>query len=165
MINIGANFILWLCRLVVFWKFQDQRFNLTRGGPSHFFRNRIRSCPKIFESGSGNFSNLGFRLPLIAWLESMTRVRIFGDSNSTRHKLKKMVTLLDSSHLFYRMTRLESQSLTRDSSQRHFYKISEFLKDKPSSFAHKEMRIFCFSDDQDWGKFFVLTVWLRYATF
>jgi len=69
-----------------------------------------------------------------------------------------MVTRLDSSHVFHRMTRLESQSMTRDSSQSQFYKISEFLMDKPSSFAHKEMRIICFSDDQDWGKFSVLTV-------
>jgi len=30
--------------------------------------------------------------------------------------------------------------------------------DKPSSFANKEMSIFCFSDDQDWCKFIVLTV-------
>jgi len=29
---------------------------------------------------------------------------------------------------------------------------------KPSSFAHKEMRIVCFSDDQDWRKFSVLPV-------
>jgi len=39
--------------------------------------------------------------------------------------LKKMVTRLDSSHVFHRMTRLESQSMTRDSSQSHFCKISE----------------------------------------
>jgi len=29
---------------------------------------------------------------------------------------------------------------------------------KPASFAHKEMSIFCFSDDQDWRKYFVLPV-------
>jgi len=55
------------------------------------------------------------------------------------------------------MTRLESYAMTRDSSQSHFYKISEPLTDKPSSFAHKEMSIFCFSDDQDWRKLYVLT--------
>jgi len=33
--------------------------------------------------------------------------------------------------------------MTRDSSQIHFYNISELLMDKPSSFAHKEMSIFC----------------------
>jgi len=71
-------------------------------------------------------------MAVIAWLESMTR--------------------LDSQFLVTR-TRLESQSMTRDSSQSHFYKITGFLMDKPSSFAHKEMRIFCFSDDQDWGNF------------
>jgi len=43
--------------------------------------------------------------------------------------------------------------MTRDSSQIHFYKVSEFLMDKLSSFAHKEMSIFCFSDDEDWRKF------------
>jgi len=37
--------------------------------------------------------------------------------------------------------------------------------DKPSSFAHKEMGIFCFSDDQDWEKFSVLIVRLCYAAF
>jgi len=48
--------------------------------------------------------------------------------------------------------------MTRVWSQSHFYKISEPLMDKPSLFAHKEMSIFCFSDNQDWRKFFVLTV-------
>jgi len=48
--------------------------------------------------------------------------------------------------------------MTRDLSQSHFYKISEFLMDKPSSFVHEEMSTFCFSDDQDWWKLFVLTV-------
>jgi len=42
-----------------------------------------------------------------------TRVMIFGDSDSTRVVLKKMVTLLVSSHVFHRMTRLEPQSMTR----------------------------------------------------
>jgi len=45
-----------------------------------------------------------------------------------------------------------------DSSQIHFYNIFEFLMDKPSAFAHKEMSILCFSDDQDWRKFSVLPV-------
>jgi len=35
--------------------------------------------------------------------------------------------------------------------------------DKPSSFAHKEISIFCFSDDQDWRKFSVLPDWQRWA--
>jgi len=39
--------------------------------------------------------------------------------------------------------------MTRDSSQRHFYKISEFLIDKPTLCALKEMSIFCFSGDCD----------------
>jgi len=30
--------------------------------------------------------------------------------------------------------------------------------DKPSSFAHKVVRIFCFSGDQNWHKFSVLPV-------
>jgi len=55
--------------------------------------------------------------------------------------------------------------MTRDSSQSHFYKISEFLVDKPSSFAHKEMSICCISDDQDWRKYSVLPVWLCCAAF
>jgi len=48
--------------------------------------------------------------------------------------------------------------MTRDASQNHLYKISEPRMDKSSSLAHKEMSIFCFSDDQDWRKFSVLTV-------
>jgi len=48
----------------------------------------------------------------------------------------------DSSHFFHRMIRLESQLMTRCSSQSHFYKISESLTDRPSSFAHREMSIF-----------------------
>jgi len=67
-----------------------------------------------------------------------------------------MVT--DSSHVFHKMTRLESQSVTRDSSQSHFHNIFEFLMDKSGSFAHKEMRILCFSDGQHWRKFSVLLV-------
>jgi len=69
-----------------------------------------------------------------------------------------MVTRFDSSQVFYRMTRLESQSMTRDSSQSPFYKTSEFLMGKSSSFAHKEISIFCFSDNQGWQKFSVLPV-------
>jgi len=34
----------------------------SRGGRSHFFRLRLRSCSNIFESGSGNFSDLRIRL-------------------------------------------------------------------------------------------------------
>ena len=68
-----------------------------------------------------------------------------------------MVTRLDSSHVFHRMTRLESQSMTRDSSQSHFWKISEPLIDKPSLFACKEMIIFCSSNDQNLCKFSLLT--------
>ena len=61
-----------------------------------------------------------------------TRVTIFGDSNSTRVTLREMVT------------RLDSQFSQNDSSQGHFYKISEAVmyKYKPSSFAHKEMSNF-----------------------
>jgi len=33
-----------------------------KGGRSHFLRLRLRSCSKIFESGSGNFSNSRIRL-------------------------------------------------------------------------------------------------------
>ena len=67
--------------------------------------------------------------------DSVTRV-----NDSKWVTLRKMVTQLKS--FFHRMTRLESQSMTRDTSQSHFHKISEFLMDKTSSFAHKEMSIF-----------------------
>jgi len=63
-------------------------------------------------------------------------------------------------------TRLESRFLqndstrvtVNDSNQRHFYKISEFLIDKPTSCALEKKSMFCFSDDEDWRKFSVLTV-------
>jgi len=80
-----------------------------------------------------------------------TRVTIFGDFGSTRVMLRKMVT------------RLESQSMTRDSNQRHFFKTSEPLIDKPSLFAYKEMIIFWSSIDRNWYKFSVLTFKSFYA--
>jgi len=57
-----------------------------------------------------------------------TRVTIFGDSDLTRVTLRKMVT------------RIEPQSMTRV--RVIFTKSLEFLMDKPTSFAHKEMSIF-----------------------
>jgi len=48
--------------------------------------------------------------------------------------------------------------MARDTIQSHFHKTSEFLMDKPTSFALKEMSSFCFSDDQDWLKFSALPV-------
>jgi len=55
------------------------------------------------------------------------------------------------------MTRLESQSMTRDSSQSHFCKISEPLIDKPSLFPYKEMIIIWSSNDQHWCNFSALS--------
>ena len=89
------------------------------------------------------------------WLHSS---HVFGYSYSTRVTLRKLVTWLISSHVFHRMTRLESQSMSRDLSQSHFHKIFVLLMGKASSFAHKEISIFCFSDVQDWCKFSALTV-------
>jgi len=43
----------------------------TTGGRSHFFRLRLRSCSKIFESGSGNASNLRIRIPFRLWPQSL----------------------------------------------------------------------------------------------
>jgi len=60
-----------------------------------------------------------------------------------------MATRLESRFSQNDSTRLESLPLTRDLSQSYFYKISEPRMHKPSSFALKEMSIFCFSDDQD----------------
>jgi len=40
----------------------------------------------------------------------------------------------------------------------HFCKLSKYLIGKPSSFAHKETSLYCFSDDQHWCKLSVLTV-------
>jgi len=93
----------------------------------------------------------------VTGVSDSTRVTIFGDSDSTRFTLTKMVT------------RLESQSMTLDWSQSPFYKISEPLMDKPSSFTHTEMstfllqwwsklaQIFCFAslvDDRWFDSFF-----------
>jgi len=83
----------------------------------------------------GETSETLYSQSLLFGSDSVSR---FNDSDLTRVTLRKMVI--------------------RDSSQSHFYKISEFLMDKPSSLAHKKMRIFCFSDDQDWGKFYVLAL-------
>ena len=88
--------------------------------------------------------------PVIAWLESrflwlwLDSSHVEKDGDSTR---------LESSHVFHRMTRLESQSMTRDSSQSHFCKISEPLIDKRSLFACKEIIIFWSSNDQNWCNF------------
>jgi len=49
----------------------------------------------------------------------------------------------DSTRVTVNDSRLESESILQ---------ISEFLIDKPTSCALKEMSIFCFSDDQDWRK-------------
>ena len=75
---------------------------------------------------------------VIAWLESMTRLTIFGNSHSTRVTLRKIVT-----RLTFLTESLDSTRVTvYDSCQSHFYKISEFLMDKPSSFAHKKWAFF-----------------------
>jgi len=42
-----------------------------RGGRSHFFRLRLGSCSKIFESWSGNSSNLKIRLLFKLRLQSL----------------------------------------------------------------------------------------------
>ena len=74
------------------------------------------------------------------WETFTTRVTIFGDSDSTRVRLRKMVTRLDSSHVFHGMTRLESQSMTRDTC--HLCKIAETLIDKPSLFCIQRNDLF-----------------------
>jgi len=57
--------------------------------------------------------------------------------NPTRTRLESCWErwLIDSSHVFHIMTRLESQSITRDWSQSRFNKIFKSLISKPSSFA------------------------------
>jgi len=110
--------------------------------------------------------NRFFSTDLIICSDSVTRVHdstrltIFGDSDSTRVTLIKW--WLDS-----RFSQNDSTRVTvNDSSQSLFYKISEFLIDKPTSCALlKEMSIFCFSDDQALRKFSDLLVWSFYATF
>jgi len=75
------------------------------------------------------FLNVGGIAPLGAILMKK------GAKNSTRVALRKMVTRLESRFSQNDSTPHESQSMTRDSSQTHFYKISEFLMDK--------LRLFC----------------------
>jgi len=71
--------------------------------------------------------------PVIAWLESRFLV--------TRLESSWEKWWLDSSHVFHRMTRPDS-SHNEWLESSNFYKISETLMDKPSSFAHKETSIF-----------------------
>ena len=91
---------------------------------------------------------------MIVWFELITRLELRFLVARTRLESRWSKWWLGSTRVtfFHRMTRLESQSVTRDSSQSHFYNVSEFLIDKPTSCALKEMSIFCFSDDQDWRK-------------
>jgi len=56
------------------------------------------------------------------------------------------------------VTRHDSSQEWLDLSFSHFYKNSEPQIDKPSSFVHKELNIFRFSDDKHWRKFSVLAV-------
>jgi len=94
--------------------------------------------------------------------DSLTRVNHSNQLESRflvtriRHESRWERWWLDSSHAFHRMTRLESQSMTRDSSQSYFCKIFEPLMDK-RCFRTKKWA-FCFGDDQDWRKFSILTV-------
>jgi len=87
-------------------------------------------------------------------VSDLTRITIFGDSDSTRVKLKKW--WFESSRVTFFTEWLDSSHIN-DSSQSHFYKISEPLTEKPRSFAHKEMNISFFNDDQDRRKLSFLT--------
>jgi len=59
----------------------------SRGGRSHFFRLRLRTCSKIFdsvhESGSGNFSNLKIRRNY-RWFEETENYRWFSEMITIR---------------------------------------------------------------------------------
>jgi len=112
------------------------------------------ACNRWWKSDLGNIL-IFFSSDSVTRVNDSTQVTFFGDSYSTQVTLRKMETRLT---FFHRMARLESQSMTRDSIQSHFYKVSEFLIDKLTSCALKEMNIFCFSNDQDWRKFSVLLV-------
>jgi len=116
----------------------------------------VKHPKKKMVCGDFNFQVVGSLYPITGMMntsDSMTRINdstrvtIFGDPDSTQITLRKIVTRLESGFSQNNSTRvtfftqwLESQSMTRDSSQYYVYKISEFLMDKPSSFAHKEMR-------------------------
>jgi len=98
------------------------------------------------------FCTRGVQDPVIALLESMTlldlnKVTIFGDSDWTRVTLRKMVTRLDTSHIFHGMTRLKSGSFLqnlRDSDQQTQFVCIE-RNDQ-----------FLVHNDQNWCKFSIL---------
>ena len=109
-------------------------------------RQILRSCPW---KNQIDF-NWNVLFTVIAWLESMNRLESRFLVNWTRLVSRGEKWWLDSSHVFSKIdwNRFESQS-----SQNYFFKISEFLMDKPATFPHKELNIFWLSDDQDWWKF------------
>ena len=65
--------------------------------------------------------------------DSVTQVTIFGDLDSSRVTLRKVVTRLEARFSQNDSTRVTINNL----SQSHFYKISEPLMGKPSLFVHK----------------------------
>jgi len=87
---------------------------------------------------------------------SMTRLESRFLWTRTRLELREKRWRLDSSHVknSNRITistlRLESESFLQN--------LCEPMMGKASSFAYKEISIFCFSDVQNWWKFPLLTV-------
>jgi len=101
----------------------QRRTKLQKLSYSHIYQNKNRSCicnemlnpVTCFYKHSSHSDS-------VTRVSDSTRVTTFGDSDSTRATLRKMVTRLDPSHIFHRMIRLDSQSMTRDSSQSYFTK-------------------------------------------
>ena len=106
------KYVCWTPELVdsnVFWIFVLTLLLNTKS-PSTVTKNGVLFCPRnyrqpapsnVFLNGSDSVTRVNYS----------TRVTIFGDFDSTRVTLRKMVTRLDSSHVFHKMTRLESQSI------------------------------------------------------
>jgi len=97
---------------------------------------------------------------VIAWLESMTRLTIFGNSHSTRVTLRKIVT-----RLTFLTESLDSTRVTvYDSCQSHFYKISEFLMENPVR-LHTRNEHFLLQWWSRLAEIFCFAVWSCYGAF
>jgi len=86
----------------------------------------------------------------------MTRVTIFGDSDSTRVTLRKMVTRLESRFLQNDSTRVTVNDSRLESES--FLQNLGVPVGQTQFICTQRNEHFCFSDNQDWRKFSVLPV-------
>jgi len=86
----------------------------------------------------------------------VTRVTVFGDSDSTRVTLRKMVTRLESRFSQNDSTRVTVNKSTLESES--FLQNLWVLDWQTQFVCTQRNEHFCFSDDQNWRKFSVLPV-------